>query len=587
MAAELLVEDIDDIGDRQFRGAVDRRLEVAPETLQQDLPVQLSVGHLVELPLELCGEIIFDIAGEEIVQEADDKPAPVLGDELAAVLDDIGPVLKHLNDRGIGRRPADAELLHRLDQAGIGETRWRLGEMLLRLHLAGREPLTLVHGGKDGAVILLVGLDGIGCGITPFLIDRAVAVEHDDAAARAQHDALRCVADIDGRLVELGGFHLAGDGALPDQVIEALLVIIEIAADFLWRAADIGWADGLVGFLRVGGRCAIDPRAVRQVPVAETLADLAAHRGQRLAAELHAVGPHIGDQACRLRSDIHALIKFLGDLHGAAGRKSQLARRFLLQGRCGEGRFRILANALGLNVDDAEPLGLDGRSGGKCLGLRIDVQLAELLAIEMRQPCIEIAPVGLAEFGLDRPVFLRDKCLDGGLALADQAQRHRLDAPGGPCARQLAPQHRRDREADKVVECAARPVGVDQLGIQFARLRHGGEDGVFGNFVEDDALDRLVLDQPAILQQFENVPADRLSLAVGVGGEDQPVGRFQRRGDFANALFRAAGHLPFHGKILVRQDRTVLARQVANMPVRRQYLVVVTKVTVDGLGFCG
>ena len=172
----------------------------------------------------------------------------------------------------------------------------------------------------------------------------------------------------------------------------------------------------------------------------------------------------------------------------------------------------------------------------------------------MRQPCVEVSPVGLAEFGLDRPVFLCNECLDGGFALADQAQRYRLDAPGGPCARQLAPQDRRDREADKVVKRTARPVGINQLGIQFARLRHGGEDGVLGDLVEYDTLDRLVLDQPAILQQFEDMPADRLSLAVGVGCEDQPVSRFQRRGDFANALFRAAGHLPFHGKILVRKD---------------------------------
>ena len=102
VAAKFLVQHVDDIGNRQFRGAVYGHLEIAPETLQQHLPVQLSVGHLVELPLELCREVIFDITGEGIVQEADHEPAPILGNELAAVLDDIGSVLKHLNDRGIG-----------------------------------------------------------------------------------------------------------------------------------------------------------------------------------------------------------------------------------------------------------------------------------------------------------------------------------------------------------------------------------------------------------------------------------------------------------------------------------------------------
>ena len=76
--------------------------------------------------------------------------------------------------------------------------------MLLRLHLAGRQPLSLVHGGKDCAVILLVGLDGIGCRVAAFLIDRAIAVKHHDTAAGAQSDALRCVAHINGCLVEFG-----------------------------------------------------------------------------------------------------------------------------------------------------------------------------------------------------------------------------------------------------------------------------------------------------------------------------------------------------------------------------------------------
>ena len=80
-----------------------------------------------------------------------------------------------------------------------------------------------------------------------------------------------------------------------------------------------------MGFLRVGGGGLVDARAVRQITIAETLADFTANRGQRLAAQLHTVGPHIGDQAGRLRADIHAFIKLLGDLHGPAGRKSQLA----------------------------------------------------------------------------------------------------------------------------------------------------------------------------------------------------------------------------------------------------------------------
>ena len=81
------------------------------------------------------------------------------------------------------------------------------------------------------------------------------------------------------------------------------------------------------------------------------------------------------------------------------------------------------------------------------------------------------------------------------------------------------------------------------------------------------------------------MPTDGLTLAVRVGGEDQAVGRAKRRGNLADTFFRAAGDLPFHGEIFIRQDRAVLAWQVAHMPVRGQYLVFVTKVTVDGFGF--
>ena len=156
MRAKLFIENIDDIGDRQFRGAVDRCLEITPEACQQSLPVELAVRHLVKLVFQLCGEVILDIAREEIVQEGDHKPAAILGDELAAVLDHIGPVLKHLDDRGIGRGAADPEFFHRLDQAGIGEAWRRLGEMLLRGHLAGCQCLAAVDRRQNAGLVALV-----------------------------------------------------------------------------------------------------------------------------------------------------------------------------------------------------------------------------------------------------------------------------------------------------------------------------------------------------------------------------------------------------------------------------------------------
>ena len=197
--------------------------------------------------------------------------------------------------------------------------------MLFRRDLAGGQRLAAIHRRQDAGVVALVGCRRVGDGIASLLIDRPVTVKDNNTATGAQHDALRAVGNINRCLVQFGGFHLAGNGPLPDQVVQALLIVIEIGADLVRRPADVGRTDGLVSFLCVGGSRLVDPRAVRQVAVAETLADLAANRGKGLAAKLYAVCPHIGDETRGLGADIHTFIEFLRNLHRAAGRKAKLA----------------------------------------------------------------------------------------------------------------------------------------------------------------------------------------------------------------------------------------------------------------------
>ncbi len=81
--------------------------------------------------------------------------------------------------------------------------------------------------------------------------------------------------------------------------------------------------------------------------------------------------------------------------------------------------------------------------------------------------------LGGAEMGIDGPVFAALEDLDLGLALADQAQRHRLHAAGRAAARQLAPQDGREGEAHEIVQRAARQIGVDQRLVEVARMGHG------------------------------------------------------------------------------------------------------------------
>ena len=69
--------------------------------------------------------------------------------------------------------------------------------------------------------------------------------------------------DIDGGALQLGAFHLAGEGALPDQLVEPRLIAIEMARDLFRRAREAGGADRFVRFLRVLRLARIDARRAR------------------------------------------------------------------------------------------------------------------------------------------------------------------------------------------------------------------------------------------------------------------------------------------------------------------------------------
>ena len=96
------------------------------------------------------------------------------------------------------------------------------------------------------------------------------------------------------------------------------------------------------------------------------------------------------------------------------------------------------------------------------LGARPDVEPLEFLSVGAHEARFEGLVPRRRQRGNDRPVFARHEVLDLQLAVANEPQRHRLDAAGRARARQLAPQDRREREADQVVERAAREIGVDQ-----------------------------------------------------------------------------------------------------------------------------
>ncbi len=192
--------------------------------------------------------------------------------------------------------------------------------------------------------------------------------------------------------------------------------------------------------------------------------------------------------------------------------------------------------------------------------------------------------LGGEEVDLDRPVFLRAEQLDLGLALADEAQRHRLHAARRARARQLPPQHGRERESHEIVERAARAVGVDERLVDVARMGESVAYRVARDLVERDALDVDALQRTFFAQHLFEVPRDRLAFAIGVGREDQALRALEAPPDLAESVALVA-HLPLHREVLGGIDRAVLLDEIAHVPVARQHLVAAAEVLIDRLRF--
>ena len=173
--------------------------------------------------------------------------------------------------------------------------------------------------------------------------------------------------------------------------------------------------------------------------------------------------------------------------------------------------------------------------------------------------------------------------LDLGLALADQAQRHRLHAAGRAAARQLAPQHGREGEAHEIVEGAARHVGVDQRLVELARMGDGVEHRLLGDGVEGDALHVDAVQRLLGLEHVADVPGDGLALAIRVGGEIELAALGHRLGDGVEPLLGLGVDQPVHGEIFVRADRAVLGRQVADMTIGGQHGEAGAEIFPNGL----
>ena len=101
--------------------------------------------------------------------------------------------------------------------------------------------------------------------------------------------------------------------------------------------------------------------------------------------------------------------------------------------------------------------------------------------------------------------------------------------------------------------------------------------------MEDDSANVDAFQGLALSQNFLDVPGNGLSLAIRIGRQDQRIVAFEGFSDIIDAFFSLPVHLPRHIEIVIGTHRAVLRRQVTHVAIARKYVIIGTKILIDGL----
>ena len=359
-----------------------------------------------------------------------------------------------------------------------------------------------------------------------------------------------------------------------------------------------------MGLLRVLDLAGVLPRRLGHGLGPEDVAGGVAGRGDRGGRQRRRVGTHVRDVA--------VLVQPLGDPHRGLAGVAQLAAGLLLQRRGHERRGRRAAVRLLVHRTYGEGCVGQGRSepangdlvqrhdlGAATLGGSQRAVAAEVAAsgdagaVKGDEPGRERAGV---EDGVQVPVPSSGEGDPLALALDDQPGGHGLHAARGQALHDLLPQHRADLVPVQPVDDPAGLLRVDQLHVEVAGVLGGLADGVAGDLVEDHPADRDLG-----LQDLEQVPGDRLALAVLVRREQQLVRVLEQAlelGDLAalvgvDDVERLEALLDVHAEpgpglaLLVGRDVRGAGGQVADVADAGLDVIARAEVALDRLGLGG
>src|SRR5579862_416621 len=470
------------VGKHLLIGAVEVHDKFFPEFLDGFAPVQLAFLDVVEFFLESRGECDVENVFKTFDEQAGDAFAEHGGREAALIFFDVFALDDGGNDGGVGGGPADALLFQVFNQRGFGIAWRRLSEMLLGANVTELEGLALFDARESVAFALVALFVVVAVRVGGRqLIDAEVAVKllHGTGGA----EGVIAGSDVDGGLVENGRKHLRSDEALPDQLIKLEEIVVQIFANVLGCAGDVGGANGFVGFLRVFLRLVV-VGLFREIVGAEALRNEFADLREGVLRNVNRVGAHVGDERDgAFGAEFDTFVEALGDAHGALGGVAQAVVGRLLELGSGERRWRIAALLLLRDGSDL-PFGFAhcGENGVSAF-LVVD---GDVFAFVLGKLGFENGRLARVQHGVDGPILLRDEGANLLFAFDDQAQGDGLHAAGGEAAAYFVPEQRGNLIADDTIEDAASLLGVHQVGVHLAGMIKGSADGLGRNLVKGD-----------------------------------------------------------------------------------------------------
>ena len=352
--------------------------------------------------------------------------------------------------------------------------------------------------------------------------------------------------------------HLAGDGALPNKVIEAAFLLVALYL----LLVHIGGTDGFVSLLSTFRTGVI--LASLDVLLAHLLCDDRFAGTQTEFAQIDTICTHIGDAS--------AFIKVLGYHHGLSHSEAELVSRFLLQCACRE-----------------------WGSGRSFYGFCLNVLNGKLAILQALQECLCLFDCGetSAQFGFhfvafsieedscDAIVLFAAEILNLAFTLNNQSDSNALDAASRKAWLHFAPKHGTELEPHDSIQNSTSLLSVHQIEVNLSGVLYGVQNGGFRDFVEDDST-RIFGPQS---QHFIEVPTDSFSFAVFIGSQPDHVCLICHTLQLSHHLLLVGGNFVlWFESLLVHAERPFL--QVADVSVAGQYLVFVSQKLFYRLSLC-